>query len=92
MDSIVQEDMSKCFVCGTRLGLHVHHVFGGPNRKHSDKYKLTIRLCGVHHNLSNYGIHFNKDLDLFVKKIAQENFEEIYGHKKFMEIFKKNYI
>ena len=53
---------------------------------------MTIYLCGHHHNLSNDGIHFNKELDIKVKQIAQMRFEEIYSRDKFMEVFGRNYL
>lgn len=85
--------MRKCYVCGCTTGLHRHHVFeGSANRKKSEEYGMVIDLCGIHHNLSSEGIHFNKDLDLKVKREYQALFEEKYGHEKFMEVFKRNYL
>lgn len=92
MKSIMQDE-KKCFVCGTTLGLHCHHIFGGnANRKKSEKYGMKIWLCGMHHNLSNAGIHFNKGLDLSVKKMAQHKFEETHTREEFMKIFGRNYL
>lgn len=92
MNSILQNE-KKCFICGTHLGLHCHHIFGGnANRKKSEKYGLKIWLCGRHHNLSNEGIHFNKAVDLSVKRKAQEKFEETHTREEFMQIFGKNYL
>lgn len=92
MNSILQDE-KKCFICETTLGLHCHHVFGGnANRKKSEKYGLKIWLCGRHHNLSNEGIHFNKAVDLAVKRKAQSKFEETHTRKEFMQIFGKNYL
>jgi len=90
MESIICND-KECFVCHTTLGLHKHHVFGGANRKHSEKYGLTIWLCGMHHNLSKDGIHSNRPLELVIKRLAQEKFESIYSHDLFMQIIGKNY-
>lgn len=85
--------MRKCYVCGRTTNLHRHHVFeGSANRKKSEEYGMVIDLCGIHHNLSSDGIHFNKDLDLKVKREYQKKFEEKYGHDKFMEVFKRNYL
>lgn len=90
--SIIQQDMSRCYICGTTQNLHTHEIFyGSANRKKSIEYGCYISICGHHHNLSNQGVHFDKQLDITLKRIAQECFEGIYGHDKFMEIFKKNY-
>lgn len=66
--------------------------YGNSNRKQSEKYGCWVWLCGRHHNLSDYGIHFDKDLDLKVKKLAQSKFEENHSRQEFMQIFGKNWI
>lgn len=42
--------------------------------------------------MADYGVHFNKELDRKLKVLAQERFEEMHGHDKFMQIFRKNYL
>ena len=89
--SIIQTE-KKCFITGSTINLHCHHVFGGANRKHSEKYGLKIWLRADWHNMANYGVHFNKPLDLEIKQLAQRKFEEKYSHEEFMKIFRKNYL
>lgn len=89
MKSIIQNN-KECYVRKTTLGLHKHHIFGASNRKHSERFGLTVFLCGYHHNLSNEGVHFQKDLDLHLKQLAQTKFEETYN-ESFLKIFGKNY-
>lgn len=91
MISIVQS-RKQCYVCGTEQYLHRHHIFYGPNRKWSEKYGLTVWLCGRHHNLSNEGVHFNKELDLRIKQIGQRAFEREHTREEFVQIFGKNYL
>lgn len=93
MKSVLQKE-KECMICKTTIGLHEHHVFEGwGNRAQSEKYGMKIWLCGKHHNLSNEGIHFNKDFDLAVKQMAQEYFEEHCGDREyFMRIFGRNYL
>lgn len=91
MDSVLQE-RKECLLCYRTENLHSHHVFGGPNRRWSEKYGLKIWLCPEHHNMSDAGIHFNKDFDQTVKKMAQLYFELEHGHDAFMEIFGRNYL
>lgn len=89
---ILQKD-KKCFFCGTTQNLHRHHVFEGTaNRRKSENFGCVVWLCGPHHNLSTEGVHFNKRRDLQLKQYAQREFEKLYGHEKFMEVFHKNYI
>lgn len=90
--SIIVECMDNCFVCGSPY-VEVHHVFyGTAKRKLSDKYGLIVPLCEEHHR-GQTGVHFNRDLDLHLKKLAQEKFEALYGaNTSFREVFGKNYL
>ena len=91
-ESILQKD-KKCLVCGTRTGLHYHHIFGGnANRRISDKHGFTCWLCGNHHNLTDDGIHFNRELDTMVKKACQRKFEETHSRSEFMSLIGRNYL
>lgn len=91
--SIIQKDMTCCYVCGRTYSLHVHEVFyGTANRKKSIKYGCYVALCAYHHNMSNEAVHFNKQLDTQLKQRCQRKFEDLYGHEFFMETFHKNYL
>ena len=92
MKSILQES-KQCWVCGKTFDLAEHHVFEGTaRRKQSEKYGMKIWLCHYHHNMSNEGIHFNKELDLAVKRNAQKVFERDHSREEFREIFLKSYL
>ena len=91
--SIIQSDMSKCYVCKTTLGLHKHHIFEGTaNRAKSEECHAIVRLCGLHHNLSNHGVHFDKKLDLKLKQEAQKELEKEYSREWFIQTFGKSYL
>ncbi len=93
MKKITLQSEKRCFFCGTTRNLHHHEVFyGTANREKSIKWGCQVYLCGPHHNLSTEGVHFNKKRDLQLKQFAQREFEKLYGHDKFMEVFKKNYL
>ncbi len=83
--------MKECYVCKTTVGLHKHHVFGGPNRKWSEKYNLVVYLCQYHHT-GDKGVHFNKEFDLRLKQEFQTKFEQMHGHEMFMKVFGRDYI
>lgn len=70
-------------------GSHKHHIFGGANRKKSDEDGLVIFLKPEDHNMSNKGIHSNKEFDLYAKRKAQLRWMEFYG--KTVEQFRKRY-
>lgn len=91
--SILQKEMDRCYVCGTTLNIHIHEVFyGTANRRLSIKYGCCLALCAIHHNMSNEGVHFNKALDLRLKKEMQERFEKVYPNLNFLTIFGRNYL
>lgn len=94
MNSIIQKDLTKCYVCGTTINIHIHHVFEGRNRKNSDKDGCIVALCGRHHNLSNEGVHFNKKLDDDLKKICEYKWLEYYDKeiKDFIKKYGRNYL
>lgn len=90
-DSIMQTER-ECYITGATQGLHAHHIYAGSRRKASDKWGCWVWLRADWHNLSDYGVHFNPDLSMRLKRECQEKFEELYGHDKFMEVFGKNYL
>ena len=75
-------------------GSHKHHVFGGMNRRLSDEDGLVIFLRPELHNMSDKGIHFNKDFDLCVKKIAQQAWQDYYRKDEtaFIKRYGRSYI
>lgn len=91
--SIVQ-NKKECYVCKTTYGLHFHHIhFGTANRKLSDEDGLTVWLCLEHHT-GNTGIHFNKDLDLYLKVLSEKRWCEFYNKtpEQFRIRYGKNYL
>lgn len=88
--SILQKDR-RCFLCGRVTDLECHHVLGGPNRKWSEKYGLTVFLCRDHHT-GQHGIHYDRKAGDSLKRLAQIAFEARYSHDEWMEIFGKNYL
>lgn len=83
--------MRECFLCSTTQNLHRHHIFGGSNRKWSEKYDLVVDLCQEHHTGSQ-GVHFNK---VFMDKLhiyGQELFERNYPDLDFRKLFGWNYL
>ena len=90
--SIMQKDKS-CYLTGTTYNLHKHHIFyGNGKRKLSEEWGCWCWLTGKLHNQGNKGVHFNHPLDLQLKRDCQYEFEALYGHDKFMEGGRRNYI
>lgn len=64
---------------------------GNPGRKNSEKAGLKVWLCSNDHR-GPKGAHFNKDLDIALKKYAQMKYEESHSREDFIKLFGKNYI
>lgn len=88
----------KCFLCGRNGNgdrLELHHIFGAANRDKSDKYGLTVYLCGERcHRLGRLSVHQNAEVMEYVHKYGQRLAQEKYGWTKeeFREIFGRNYL
>ena len=92
MKSIIQTE-KECFVCGTTRCLHDHHIFRGSYRKMAEKLGLKVWLCVHHHTGSNDAVHNNKVLDLQLKRLGQQRYEERYGSREdFREAFGRSYL
>ena len=94
MNSILQTE-KRCWVCGYYHSLHLHHIFyGTAHRKISDKEGLVIWLCPRHHNMSNEGIHFDKELDLRVKMYAQTEWlrQNNNDMNKWFKLFRRSWL
>lgn len=92
MDSIIQLDTTKCFLCGRCEWLEEHHIFGGYNRRKSEFYGLKVKLCHWCHNEPPKGAHHNKETMQYLHEIGQRAFEAHYPEEDFMEVFGRNYI
>lgn len=77
--SILQTDKQSCFLCGSHNWLEEHHVFGGANRKISEKYGLKVHLCHWCHNEPPKGVHHNQENRQALQRTAQEKAMRHYG-------------
>lgn len=89
--SILQNE-KKCFVTGRTQGLHKHHIYGGYNRKHSERHGFFVWLVPEYHNMSNEGVHFNPAFDTYLKKLCQAEYEKTHSRDEFLEIIGRNYL
>ena len=75
--------------------LHRHEIFfGNPNRQKSIRDGLVVFLTPEMHNMSNKGVHFNREFDLFLKRIGQQAWMDYYGKTKedFIKEYGRNYL
>ena len=98
MKSIIQEDRTHCFLCGMNANLEPldeHHVWGGANRKKSEKYGLKVYLHhGKCHIFGKDSVHQNAEINKAVQAMAQRIAMRHYGwtEDEFRKIFGQNYI
>ena len=95
MSKSIMSNERRCWRCGTTLSLHKHHIFyGWANRKLSDKYGCWCYLCERCHDMSDHGVHSDKEADLSLKRQCQKKLEEEYGwtKDKMIEVFGRNWL
>jgi hypothetical protein len=78
----------------TPVYCHRHEVFFGFNRQKSIRDGLVVFLTPNMHNMSCYGVHQNRELDLTLKKIGEEAWLEYYGKtiNDFIKEYGRNYL
>ena len=93
MSKSVISNVRECLICKTPFNLHKHHIFPGSRRQASEKFGAWCYLCARHHNWSDFGVHYDKQFDIRLKKLCQAKFEET-GMKRetFIETFGRNYL
>ncbi len=90
--------MRECWLCGrngTTDPLDHHHIFGGSNKKKSEKYGLLVDLC--HHRchiFGPYAVHNNADTMLRLHRYGQEKAmkEQGWTVEVFIKEFGRNYL
>lgn len=98
MNSILQKDDDRCYLCGMpENGDHLdcHHVFEGSRRKRSEEYGLKVRLhhCRCH-LYGNNAVHNNENVNKQLKRKAQAFAMGYYGWSldDWIGIFGKSYL
>lgn len=91
MKSILSDDKTRCYLCGSVRDLETHHIFGGANRKKSDADGLVVTLCRRCHD----AVHFSADNSLMkeLRAESQRKWIQYYGksRKDFRKRYGKNY-
>ena len=80
--SVFTDDMDHCYFTGT-TPVERHHIFGGSNKKNSEKYGFTVPLRPDLHPNGVYADRSKaKEIDLHLKHMSQKYFEEHYGTRE----------
>ena len=96
---ITAKDLPKaCFLCGRNGAtdpLDAHHIFGGANRKLSERYALVIPLCHDRcHENGKDAVHRNGAVAQAVHEFGQRLAMERMGWsiEEFRAVFGRNYL
>ena len=76
-------------------GSHRHEIFyGTANRRKSIEDGMVIFLRPEDHNMSDRGIHADREFDLYAKRKAQIRWMEFYGKTvdQFIQRYGRNYL
>lgn len=90
-ESIMQNDKAS-YLSGRTDWLEKHHIFGGANRRLSEKYGLWVWLTHDEHNEPPYGVHHNIQAMRELQRQGQLAFMAAYPDKDFQAIFGRNYL
>lgn len=91
--SILQGDKKECYITGRTDNLHLHHIYFGTGlRKISDENGFVVWLTAEYHNMSNKGVHFNRELDLKLKRDCQRKYEETHTREEFRNLIGRSYL
>lgn len=85
--SILTDDLEHCFIC-KRQATDLHEIYSAGSRKASMEHDFVAPLCRqCHQNITlNYG------LNLRLKRLCQEKFEEMHERSEFLSIIHKSYL
>ena len=90
LHSVFTEDMDHCMFTGC-APVERHHIFGGANKKNSEKRGF---IAPLRPDLHPNGVFAGKDakaVDLRLKTMAQEYYESHYGSREdFIKEFGKS--
>ncbi len=88
--SIFTHDLTRCHITEDTRNIHIHHIFGASNKANSEKYGFIVPLRADWHDMADYGIHFDNELNLKYKRECQEYWLTHYGTKEeFIKTFFK---
>ena len=79
---------TPCLLCGRTSDCTHHLIHGSANRRLSDRYGLTVRLCGECHRR----VHATRELDLRMMRHGQAMFEQTHTREEFRAVFGKSWM
>ena len=78
LKSIFTTNMNRCIITSAMTSIERHHIFGGTDRKRSEKYGFIVQLhCSVHPNGAFRTDKNWLELDHWLKRMCQEYYIEV---------------
>lgn len=97
--SLLHEKNGTCYLCmlldgnyKKHLFIDEHHIFGGPNRKHSEETGMKVWLCLDHHTMGPLAVHNCPETMRLMHRIGQQEYEKTHSRQQFIETFGKSYL
>ena len=94
MSKSLFSDERECWLCHSPE-VHKHHVYPGNGRRQiSEREGCWLYLCPAHHNMGEFGVHFDRQLDLAIRQECQRRWMESNEATadEFREIFGCSYL
>lgn len=89
MRSILQSQYEEaCYFCGSKNRLEEHHIYGGSNRKVSEKNGFKLYLCKDCHLEVTDNENWKSK---WLKWFCQAVYELLYSRDDFMKLIGRNY-
>lgn len=93
LHSVLTDDMDHCMFTGS-VEIEHHHVYGGANKKLSERYGF---IAPLRYDLHPNGVRADKnkayDIDIKLKKMCQQYWLDHYGTKQeFIDVFQKKWL
>lgn len=97
--SILHQKDGTCYLCMKLKAdyrkhpvVHEHHIYSGPNRKHSEAEGLKVYLCPDHHTVGAAAVHNNYQNMRILQQDGQRVYEKKHTRKEFMSLIGRNFL
>lgn len=92
--SLLQEDHSRCFLCGRSGPTERHEIFGGAYRQKSKYDGLWVSLCGECHRDGRQAVHNDYTAAAALKKQGELRWLDEYNRQveDFIKEYGRNYL
>ena len=91
--SILTDDLEHSFLTPEVPAECIHHIYEGTGRrKISEREGFIVPLTNRQHNMSNEAVHFNKKLDLYLKRLCQSIYEQTHTREEFIKLIGRSYL